>query len=254
MLDYGHDHTLFSERDNKCLRNLGVTDPRDDKVRIERDKGGLLRDLYHWVLNNVGFQRWQDDRDGQLLWIRGDPSKGEMILLCGIIDCHWSCAHEPQTVTTRDIDELVKTTAPTDARINNATAVLRGLIYTLVTQQPALISHLRRSYDTLSMIFASILEDLCLRRIHLIVNTLDECTGDQSVKLPECKWMVSSRDWPSIAKDLDTAAQELRLSLELNKESVSVVITTYIRFKVDWSAKRNKYGDDTRVAVDATCL
>jgi hypothetical protein len=31
----------------------------------------------------------------------------------------------------------------TDSRINNATAVLRGLIYMLIDQQPSLVSHVR---------------------------------------------------------------------------------------------------------------
>jgi hypothetical protein len=57
------------------------------------------------------------------------------------------------------IDELKKSTPPgllsfffcqgTDSRINNATAVLRGLIYLLADQEPSLISHLRKKYDHL---------------------------------------------------------------------------------------------------------
>lgn len=35
----------------------------------------------------------------------------------------------------------------TDSRINNATAVLQGLVYLLVDQQPSLISHIREKYD-----------------------------------------------------------------------------------------------------------
>jgi hypothetical protein len=34
-----------------------------------------------------------------------------------------------------------------DARINNATAVLRGLIHMLVQQQPSLVSHVRKKYN-----------------------------------------------------------------------------------------------------------
>ncbi|KAK4232906.1 NACHT domain-containing protein [Achaetomium macrosporum] len=249
-----------------CLEALQASDPRDDKARIELDKGGLLRDSYHWVLTQVDFQRWRDDGHGQLLWIRGDPGKGKTMLLCGIID------------------EL-KTTAPTanisfffcqatDARINNATAVLRGLIYMLVTQQPALVSHLRESYDgfgkqrfegpnswvALSKIFTRILEDPHLRGTYLIIDALDECTRDLGLLLDlvarkssaysSVKWIVSSRNWPSIEKGLNTATQKVRLSLELNEESVSAAVTTYVRFKVEGLAKRNKYSNDTRDAVE----
>ncbi|KAK4153208.1 hypothetical protein C8A00DRAFT_43834 [Chaetomidium leptoderma] len=262
-------HMLDAET-RACLEALQASDPRHDKDRIELDKGGLLQDSYRWVLSHVDFQRWRDDRVDQLLWIRGDPGKGKTMLLCGIID------------------ELLKTTAPTanisfffcqatDARINNATAVLRGLIYMLVTQQPALISHLRESFDgfgkqrfegpnawvALSNIFTSILGDLESARsgeTYLLIDALDECTGNpdrllglvaqKSSEYPSVKWIVSSRNWPSIERDLDTATQKVRLSLELNEESVSAAVTTYVQAKVEGLAKRNKYSNDTRDAVE----
>lgn len=34
-----------------CIRDIRVTDPRDDKKRIEITKGGLLADSYRWFLN-----------------------------------------------------------------------------------------------------------------------------------------------------------------------------------------------------------
>jgi hypothetical protein len=182
------------------------------------------------------------------------------------------------------INELTKSTADTkilsfffcqatDARINNATAVLRGLIYLLVDQQPTLISHVRKKYDhageklfqdanawfALSEIFANILQDSSLKSTCLIIDALDECITDLPklldfivLKLSACsrvKWIVSSRNWRSIGKDLNTATQKIRLCLELNEKSVSAAVSTYIRFKVDWLVKRNDYDDDTRDAV-----
>ncbi|KAK4246788.1 hypothetical protein C7999DRAFT_32848, partial [Corynascus novoguineensis] len=143
----------------------------------------------------------------------------------------------------------------TDTSINNATAVLRGLIYLLVDRRPSLISHVQKKYDTsgnplfrdvnawvaLSNIFIDILEDPSLPPTRLVIDALDECIEglDLLLKLVVqtssvylgVKWIVSSRNWPSIEKDLDTAAQKVGLSLELNEESVSVAVTTYIRSK-----------------------
>jgi len=48
--------------------------------------------------------------------------------------------------------------------------------------------------------------------------------------------------------------QKVRLCLELNEESVSAAVATYIQFKVDWLAKRNKYSSDTRDAVQRYLL
>ena len=57
----------------KCIQHLRLTDPRDDKKRIEETKGGLLEDSYCWILENSDFQRWRDDPQSQLLWIKGEP-------------------------------------------------------------------------------------------------------------------------------------------------------------------------------------
>jgi hypothetical protein len=41
--------------DHQCLKDLRLTDPRDDKTRIEKTKGGLLDDSYQWILNHPDF-------------------------------------------------------------------------------------------------------------------------------------------------------------------------------------------------------
>jgi hypothetical protein len=126
--------------DNKCLADLRSTDPRYDKKRIQETKGGLLKDLYRWVLEHADFQCWRNDPQSRLLWVKADPGKGKTMLLCGIID---------------ELEKAMAQTGllsyffcqATDLRINSATAVLRGLIYLLVDQQPSLVLHLRKSYD-----------------------------------------------------------------------------------------------------------
>jgi hypothetical protein len=263
--DYSPDHTSSNEGDRKCLQALQATDPRDDKKRIELDKGGLLRGSYCWVLNHVDFQQWRNNGQSRLLWIRGDPGKGKTMLLCGIID-------ELIKPTTHTANVSFFFCQATNADINNAAAVLRGLIYLLVKQQPSLISHLRESYDdfgkrrfaganafvALAKIFSSILSAPCLRNTYLIIDALDECTTDlkllldlvqNSLAYSNIKWIVSSRNWPSIEKGLNEATEKTSLRLELNEKSVSAAVTTYIQFKVDWLATRNEYENETRDAV-----
>ena len=55
----------MTDRDAKCLEDLRITDPRDDKIRIEQTKGGLLKDSYRWILDNADFRRWRDDHGDQ---------------------------------------------------------------------------------------------------------------------------------------------------------------------------------------------
>ncbi|KAE8132435.1 hypothetical protein BDV38DRAFT_210861 [Aspergillus pseudotamarii] len=152
-----------------------------------------------------------------------------------------------------------------DSRINNATSVLRCLIRQLVDKHPSLISHLRKHYDqyedaiswyTLSQVFTDILEDQTMPRTFLVIDGLDECQAGLSGLLHKImqdwslyshvKWLVSSRNWPSIRERLGTAEQ---LSLELNAASVSTAVGLYIDYKAREVATRKEYNDQTQKAV-----
>ena len=229
--------------------DLRVTDPRDDKTRIEQTKGGLFKDSYCWILKNADFQRWRhgDDQESRLLWIKGDPGKGKTMLLCGIID-------ELKSATEDSVLSYFFCQG-TDSRINNAVAVLRGLIYLLVDQQQSLISHVRKKYNhagkqlfedkntwaALSKIFSDILHDPSLRNTCFIIDALDECMADlpqlldlivQHSSAPHVKWILSSRNRHDIEQKLMRNESRTRLSLELNAEQVSCAVDAYIDHKV----------------------
>jgi hypothetical protein len=248
----------------KCMQDLRVTDPRLDKERIETTKGGLLKEAYRWVIETSDFQQWHTSHHNRLLWIKGDPGKGKTMLFCGIAD-------ELQNSLAKSALVSYFFCQATDSRINRATTVLRGLIYLLVDQQPSLVSHVQTSYDkagkalfedanawvALTKIFSSILQDPNLDDTYLIVDALDECVVDLPRLLDfiaqtssVCvKWVVSSRNWPEIEKTLDTAMQKQRLCLELNADSVSTAVATFIRTKVHDLSRQNKYKSETRDAV-----
>ncbi|PQE09027.1 hypothetical protein CJF30_00010830 [Rutstroemia sp. NJR-2017a BBW] len=262
-----HDRLLDEfHKIQKCIQDLRLSDPRDDKKRIEDTKGGLLEGLYDWILENSDFRQWRNDQQSRLLWIKGDPGKGKTMLLCGVIN-------ELERSKAKSVLLSYFFCQATDSRINYATAVLRGLIYLLVDQQPSLISYIRTKYDqagktlfedanawvVLSEIFINILQDQSLDCVYLIIDALDECVADLPRLLdfivqtssisPRIKWIVSSRNWPNIEKTLDTAIQKLRLCLELNEKSVSAAVVTFIQLKVNELAKRHEYSNDTREAI-----
>jgi hypothetical protein len=161
----------------------------------------------------------------------------------------------------------------TDTRINNTTAVLQGLVYLLVYQQPSLVAHVRKKYDhvgknlfqdanawvALSKIFIDIMQDPSLESLYLIVDALDECVTDlpklldfivqTSSTSSRVKWIMSSRNWPNIKERLEQAGDKVRISLELNAESVSTAVRSYIRHKVSWLAQDKKYSDETKRTV-----
>lgn len=153
----------------------------------------------------------------------------------------------------------------TDSRINSATAVLRGLIYLLANRQRALLKHVQEKYDdageklfvdtnawfALSEIFTNILQDPGLDSAYLIIDALDECeTGlpqllqfidKTSSVCPRVKWIISSRNLPNIEEQLNISDQKVQLRLELNKDSITTAVSTYIEHKVGDLAKRKKY-------------
>jgi hypothetical protein len=251
---------------SKCLHDLRITDPRDDKERIENTKGGLLEDSYRWVLVNPSFKQWHDDPASPLLWIKGDPGKGKTMLLCGIIN-----ELQKSKVKTRLISYFL--CQATDPRINNATSVLRGLLYLLISQQPSLSSHVRNRYDhagkslfedanawvALTNIFTDILQDPSLNTTYLVIDALDECVTDllklldfiaiQSTASSRVKWIVSSRNWPEIEGRLEQAGHKVMLSLELNAESVSTAVKIFIKEKVSQLAQQKKYNKETQDAM-----
>ncbi|PTB49390.1 hypothetical protein M431DRAFT_500173 [Trichoderma harzianum CBS 226.95] len=237
-----------TDDDKKCLRDLYVTDPRMDKSRIESTKGGLIQDSYRWILDNSEFKTWLHDDDKRLLWVKGDPGKGKTMLLCGIVDEIKRSASHANAISFF----FCQATIPT---INNHLAVLRGLIWLLVEQQPSLISHIREKYDpignelfegpnawySLANIFRSILRDERLTMAYLIIDGLDECTTGlnellelikEALPSRNVKWILSSRNWANIRESLeDAGAEGVNLSLEVNATVVAAAVDTYISYK-----------------------
>ncbi|KAF1932604.1 HET-domain-containing protein [Didymella exigua CBS 183.55] len=251
---------------NNCLRDLSPGNPCDDKKRIEGMKGGLLADSYCWIRDNTTFQQWQTDSHNQLLWVKGDPGKGKTMLLCGIIDV----LHDSTPKTT--LLSYFFCQAP-DSRINSATAVLRGLLFMLMDQQPSLVWHIRKKHDqagksmfedrnawvALTEIFADVLRDTSLSATYLIIDALDECVTDlpellsfiakQSSASSRVKWIVASRNWPAVEEKLGAAEHKTTLSLELNAESVAAAVKVFIQQKVCQLAQEKRYTPEVEEVV-----
>ncbi|KAG7284432.1 hypothetical protein NEMBOFW57_010805 [Staphylotrichum longicolle] len=258
--------TSLNVRTRKCLEDLRETDPELDKTRIEQTKGGLLVDSYHWIVEHPDFLQWCGDGQTHLLWIRGDPGKGKTMLLCGIIDELKKSAGDTHLLTFFFCQA-------TDLRLNSATAVLRGLIYLFADQLPPLCGHVLKKYDSagsrlfedvntwvaLSEILTNILHDPRLPSTYIVIDALDQCMADLPLLLDfivkqapvssRVKWIVSSRNWPSIEEHFHLVPQKVMLCLELNEESVSSAVAKYINFKVGQLAPVKKYDDKTRDAV-----
>ncbi|KAL2890635.1 Vegetative incompatibility protein HET-E-1 [Ceratocystis lukuohia] len=245
---------------NECLKDLYVTDPRTDKKNIQVKKGGLLRDSYKWILEHQDFQKFKNEADSRILWIKGDPGKGKTMLLCGIID---------ELESDQSISPYYFFCQATGgSRLSTATSVLRGLIYHLAQLNPQLIEYVRKKYDCtgkqlfenegawhdISEIAAAMFKDSSLKNAVLIVDALDECVVDQEllldfIKSSGAKWIVSSRNRPEIEQGLNDATQRVKIHLEINEDSVSTAVDFFIKYKVNQLVQKKGYGGEVKEAV-----
>ncbi|KAF2023139.1 hypothetical protein EK21DRAFT_105458 [Setomelanomma holmii] len=116
----------------------------------------------------------------------------------------------------------------------------------------------------LAWIFAEVLRDPSLDTTYFIVDALDECVTDlpklldffikHSSKSSRVKWIVSSRNWPDIEERLELAGHKVKLSLELNAESVSAAVGVFIEQKMSKLAHQKKYNTSTYNASDEAKL
>ncbi|CRK31727.1 hypothetical protein BN1708_005529 [Verticillium longisporum] len=264
MFKQGNSGTMNFGAD-QFWHDLYVTDPRDDKVRIESTKGDLIVDCYSWIFSQAEFLQWRDSPQSRLLWIKGDPGKGKTMLLCGIIN--------ELSETSRETEKPAYFFCQdTDERLNSGTAVLRGLIYLLIEQCPQLIPYVRTRYDkvgkslftdvnawfALSRILTDMLADTLLKGKTIVIDALDECATEQKQLLDlilklssssDAKWLFSSRNSPPVEQTLAKATQGMTLCLELQEAFITGAVRVYIQRQVDDLDLEERFSREMRDTV-----
>jgi hypothetical protein len=264
--------------ESACRRDLRVVDPQHDMERIEKSKDELLDDAYKWILRTpeyATFTNWDDsgsDRPPRrLLWIKGHAGTGKTMLMIGLI---------------RQLSDQPVALSPalsfffcqgTDTALNNATAVLRSLIWLLLLQQPRLISYLLQKYKesgadlfrdqnafiALSEAFRNMLKDPELLPVYLAVDALDECAQGRldlirlisaSLNLSQkVRWLLSSRpevDLLSELKDPGTNSPDASKSLvELDTQRLKEPVNAFIDHKLITLRDRKGYNDSVLAEV-----
>lgn len=238
-----------------------MTNPQDEMARIERMKGGLLNDVFRWILDTPQYTAVTDmnsdssDSSSRLLWIKGHAGMGKTMQMIGII---------------RELSDQVLNTAPSvayyfcqgtdEAAQNSGTAILRALIWMLLAQQPQLMKHLRSEHertqqdeiftgnrnarDVVLRIFKRMLKDA--GPTYLIVDALDECNEDLELLLDlisatlnesaSIKWIVSSRpeiDVVNLIKDKAAKMTDDAIQvIGLDKQDLQVSVDAYISYRL----------------------
>ena len=255
---------------NQRLRDLRLTDPRTDKVRIVHQKDDLLMGACDWVLETPEFCGWYNGADTQLLWIKGDPDKGKTMMAIALID---GLSHRLQT--NPDLGVLSYFFYQnTDSRVNTAVSILRGLIYVLAIENDKITNPLKdesegagsklfegpNAFFDLQRILIAMLKILDHGTIYLVVDALDECGSELSEHLalianngvdlpPRVKWFITSRNRDEIERQLRLKSPCLKVSLELNSFHVSRAVDSYINIKAQELERKNRYTSEPKRKV-----
>ncbi|KAL3603094.1 hypothetical protein FPOAC2_07411 [Fusarium poae] len=189
------------ENDQKCLQDLRIVDPEAHKEDIEKTKGGLFEDSYRWILDQTIFGNFE-------LIPRGD--------------CYGSKATRGRG---------------------------RRCFYAYDSQGRKVFED-GHAFESLKRIFLDMLKDPCLRETVFVVDALDEYSDDSRKDLIDfileasrdysSKWVVSSRNWPLIEVQF-RGSEDVRVPLELNKDSISQAVRMFIEDKVKQLAQQKRY-------------
>jgi len=253
---------LEDDANNQSLRAWRLTDPRDDRKRIENDKDPLLEGSCAWIFNDPAFTRWWDDDDCRVLWIHGDPGKGKTLMTMAIID-EISRRLELSPDSRILSYFFCQSTIPD---LSNANAIVRGLTFLLCSQKPDLGRYLWKKYgETGDRLFeganslysiwgtlVELLQDAAVHRHYLMIDALDECDAksmetflrllNQEVpRLSTVKWVLTSRNEQRITEHLQHAQKSRDTSLELNSINVERTVQSFIDFKMDILKSRKEY-------------
>ncbi|CZS79343.1 unnamed protein product [Fusarium graminearum] len=265
----GNNNYLHPDTKNAdCIRSLYETDPLLDKQQIIDTKGGLLPGATDWILTNDNFTSW---RDGEkcFLWIKGDAGKGKTMLICAIIQSLERDNHNHVSYF------FCQAGVPT---MNNATSVLRGLLYGMVRYHPHkenLLPYVRKEFDFITegifegpnlwqiirKILVAILKDSLMNQTVFVIDALDECEGNQTELLKfivetssklGIKWLVSSRKNPVIGNKLHgivNSEKGLTIDLESNEDLTSGAVKNLIEVRLRDMSWWNTCGDELRDTI-----
>lgn len=240
-----------------------LTDPKNDRLRIGREKGSRVDGTCEWIKSHHLYKSWFNSTS-QLLWLSGGPGKGKTMLSVFIAEDFERIAKR----SDNKITFLQYFCDDKDEKRRTATCIVRGLLLQLLQIVPHSINLLLpsfkiqkqnlfqpSSFETLWNIFAEILRDPLLGTTYCVLDGLDECEAssieillysiaslfdrkDEASPAPRFNLLMFSREHPEIIPETLSDFPRIRLHPDANTE-VQADIDRFISTTVeDLSAKK----------------
>ena len=162
-----------------------MTDPRDDRHQLERDKGHVLEGICEWILRRTEFIQWdQEQSASRLLWIHGDAGMGKTML-----SIYLTKLFERDRKHGDGSLVLYYFCDGREEKRKTAVSILRGLMWCLLLQRPKLLSYLQSEFDVqqqslfaegsftaLWRIFRNMISHANAGPVYCLIDALNECT------------------------------------------------------------------------------
>ncbi|KAL7812767.1 hypothetical protein V8C26DRAFT_406512 [Trichoderma gracile] len=172
-----------------CLRDLFLTDPRDDRVALKRKKGDRAQGTCEWIIGTEEITAWlgstqkvrSDGQTNNILWLHGHPGTGKSTMAIFLTE------EMPKVFSETDGKTLAYFFCDSNFdKQRSAISVVRGLLLQLIQQHPQLLDYLIpryrergeklfESFDALWEIFMAIAGDQSTGQKYCIIDALDEC-------------------------------------------------------------------------------
>ncbi|GAW19636.1 hypothetical protein ANO14919_091250 [Xylariales sp. No.14919] len=253
---------------NACRDALFLTDPYVDRDGLMRTKGKRTAGTCEWIRDNDLYRSWLND-DAHLLWISGGPGKGKTVLSIFLTE-----ELERRCRFSENENLLFYFCSYQDEKRNNAVAVLRGLMYQLLTKRPNLVTHVLPSFDspkkieyTLSSVHAlcgmlrTLLQDPNLGTVFCILDGLDECDDESSRLLSGFFSSIAEQNNKGFKLVIVSRPEVFGLDpfplVQLDPDNDGYVnkdIDTFISTRIEELSKIEGFNDEFRAHVKYTLL